>query len=380
MARGGTKSFFRLIEQFSTQAEPAYCGPSTLCVVLNALAVDPRRTWKGVWRWYEEEMLNSCIDLEMVKKKGVTFGTFACLARCQGVAVEARWAEDSTVEEFRRAVRACCTEEGNSSSDEASGYPVFLVTSYSRRVIEQTGDGHYSPVAAFDEVSDKVLILDTARFKYGPHWVPLQLLFDAMIPIDKDTGRSRGYLLLSFKGDDTSSNLPLQSILFRSKKSHDPVRQQFKKFLDSRQSNDPAAFEEVESFWKKGGKEPKFIFDMIEPQLVPVNEREAQIVEDVCRLIQLLISDIPRLKAADEDELTECCGPRCGANASRNIPITAIEAIFIVYLATLPPDQRKGLVYSGHRQGFGRFSDEVLDQLIRESELVQYAIEMSCTK
>jgi glutathione gamma-glutamylcysteinyltransferase len=30
--------------------------------------------------------------------------------------------------------------------------------------------------------------MDVARFKYPPHWVPLTMLFDAMKPIDTDTG------------------------------------------------------------------------------------------------------------------------------------------------------------------------------------------------
>jgi glutathione gamma-glutamylcysteinyltransferase len=42
-----------------------------------------------------------------------------------------------------------------------------------------------------------VLIMDVARFKYPPHWVPLQILYDAMQPIDEDSGNSRGYMLLS---------------------------------------------------------------------------------------------------------------------------------------------------------------------------------------
>ena len=47
MASGGTFSFFPLIEQLQTQPEPAFCGLTTLVIVLNALAVDPRRSWKG---------------------------------------------------------------------------------------------------------------------------------------------------------------------------------------------------------------------------------------------------------------------------------------------------------------------------------------------
>ncbi|KAL3892690.1 MAG: hypothetical protein SGPRY_014882, partial [Prymnesium sp.] len=47
-------------------AEPAYCGLGTLVNVLNALEVDPGIKSIGSWRWYSEEMLDCCVDLEEV--------------------------------------------------------------------------------------------------------------------------------------------------------------------------------------------------------------------------------------------------------------------------------------------------------------------------
>lgn len=64
-----------------------------------------------------------------------------------------------------------------------------LVLSYSRKVLGQTGDGHFSPVGGYHPEKDLVLILDTARFKYPPHWVPLRLIWEAMLALDKSTGQ-----------------------------------------------------------------------------------------------------------------------------------------------------------------------------------------------
>jgi len=44
---GYSASFFPLIEQFQTQNDPTFCGPSTMNVVLNSLMIDPRKNWKG---------------------------------------------------------------------------------------------------------------------------------------------------------------------------------------------------------------------------------------------------------------------------------------------------------------------------------------------
>ncbi|XP_038978824.1 glutathione gamma-glutamylcysteinyltransferase 1-like [Phoenix dactylifera] len=45
---GNVGGFFKLISYFQTQSEPAYCGLASLAMVLNALAIDPGRKWKGI--------------------------------------------------------------------------------------------------------------------------------------------------------------------------------------------------------------------------------------------------------------------------------------------------------------------------------------------
>lgn len=51
LLEGHMEMYFRLAEQFRTQDDPAFCGLSTLTMVLNALAVDPGRVWKGENLW-----------------------------------------------------------------------------------------------------------------------------------------------------------------------------------------------------------------------------------------------------------------------------------------------------------------------------------------
>ena len=40
-------------------------------MVLNALAIDPRRAWKGPWRWFHEQMLDCCQPLSQVLQTGI---------------------------------------------------------------------------------------------------------------------------------------------------------------------------------------------------------------------------------------------------------------------------------------------------------------------
>ena len=58
----------------------------------------------------------------------------------------------------------------------------------------QTGTGHFSPIGGYHAGRDMALILDVARFKYPPHWVPLSNLWEGMNIIDDTTGQHRGYV------------------------------------------------------------------------------------------------------------------------------------------------------------------------------------------
>lgn len=185
-ATGGMEAFFQLIEQFHTQADPAFCGLGSLVVALNALGVDPGRLWKGPWRWFSEELLDCCLPLASVRERGVTLDELACLARCNGARAEVRRPDTSTETDLRAAVVAAA----GSSVDPA------LIVAYDRRAVGQTGEGHYSPIGGYHRASDRVLLLDVARFKYPPHWVPLPLLYAATRSLDAATGRPRGWILL----------------------------------------------------------------------------------------------------------------------------------------------------------------------------------------
>jgi hypothetical protein len=83
-AAGCANAHFHLMAQFHTQTEPSYCGLGTLAMMLNALAIDPKRVWKGVWRWFDETLLDCCKPLNEVMIEGINLEEFVCLARCNG--------------------------------------------------------------------------------------------------------------------------------------------------------------------------------------------------------------------------------------------------------------------------------------------------------
>lgn len=186
LGAGFMENYFNLAAQFRTQDEPAFCGLSTLVMVLNSLEVDPGKVWKGPWRWYHENMLDCCVPINVIAESGITFDQLSCLAICNTLKVKAVRADNKTTEgDFRTEVKRVSQVE-----DEV------MVVSYSRTALGQSGGGHFSPIGGYHPVKDLVLIMDVARFKYPPHWVSISSLFQAMQWTDKDTGKARGYMSL----------------------------------------------------------------------------------------------------------------------------------------------------------------------------------------
>jgi glutathione gamma-glutamylcysteinyltransferase len=198
LASGGLDGYFRLAEQFHTQAEPEFCGLGSLVVALNALGIDPGRLWKGPWRWFSEELLDCCVSLDQVRRRGLDLDEIACLARCNGAAVEMFRAETSDVAAWRSSLGAAARGDG------------VVIAAYDRAGLDQTGSGHFSPIGGYHAARDLVLVLDVARFKYPPHWISAERLWRAMHPIDPATGRSRGWVALQRRAQGVSLGFTLR--------------------------------------------------------------------------------------------------------------------------------------------------------------------------
>ncbi|HEY0465153.1 MAG TPA: phytochelatin synthase family protein [Polyangiaceae bacterium] len=198
LSAGGLDGYFPLAEQFHTQADPAFCGLGSLVVALNALAIDPGRLWKGPWRWFAEDLLDCCVPLSEVRERGLDLDELTCLARCNGAEVELQRADSHDLESWRAAIAA------------ASHGETVVVASYDRGAMGQSGSGHFSPVGGYHRERDLVLILDVARFKYPPHWVSAERVYQAMQSIDPATGRSRGWMVLRPRAQGVALGFSIQ--------------------------------------------------------------------------------------------------------------------------------------------------------------------------
>ena len=141
-----------------------------------------------------------------VLRAGMSLAEFASLSRAAGLHTEERHADASSLPEFTEAVWQALGCGAGCASVDPSGAQrhaqhggrggTHVVVSFHRGALKQTGEGHFSPLGGYSRRHNAVLVMDVARFKYPPYWVPLPALWDAMQPPDPATGRARGYCVL----------------------------------------------------------------------------------------------------------------------------------------------------------------------------------------
>ena len=72
-----------------------------------------------------------------------------------------------------------------------------VIVNYLRSPLGQTGGGHVSPLGGYCPSRDMVLVMDVARFKYSPHWVPLSAMRRAIDTVDTATSESNTALCMT---------------------------------------------------------------------------------------------------------------------------------------------------------------------------------------
>jgi len=212
--------FYRLAHHFKPQPNPAACGQGAATVVLSAIYELNHKAFPVIEEWpvaigdkkyalqyrliNETNFFNSetdkildrrAISMKITKKDG-TFGggldidELQKMLKTHGVKsklVNVDKFSDAKLADFRKLVK----EVVNSDKQ-------FLLLNYDHSYKSLMG-GHFSPVAAYDEKSDSVLMLDVAAHRNPWIWINLSDLYHAMNTKNYAQTAYRGYLVVSTK-------------------------------------------------------------------------------------------------------------------------------------------------------------------------------------
>jgi Phytochelatin synthase len=220
LARSTAKvDFFPLANNFESQQNLAYCGPTSGTIVLNTLRADNKTITKPrdptlfpaeyakslppgldpVFARYTQSMFFDA-QTTTVKTRDQFFGKpktpgdkpspglelreFAGILAAHGLGVTLRVADDKLADDtIRRELVANLRAPDD-----------YAVVNYFRPALGQKGGGHISPLGAYDEASDSFLVLDVNPNGHTWVWVPTPLLIKAMRT--RDAHENRGYVLV----------------------------------------------------------------------------------------------------------------------------------------------------------------------------------------
>jgi len=184
--------YWPLSRYYITQANLNFCGVASATMIMNSLQLEaPVPDALSPFAIFTQEnvllsRVREGLNIYHIAQKGMTLQQFAQVFTAWDVPVETFTAINSNAERFREHLRMVLNNPKQR-----------MAVNYSRPVLGQAGIGHISPVAAYDEASDKVLILDVSRYKYPPIWVAVDKLWEAMDTEDSETECQRGYAIIS---------------------------------------------------------------------------------------------------------------------------------------------------------------------------------------
>lgn len=186
------QAYWPLATYFETQRNQAYCSVATSVITLNALGLPRPATalYPDFPFFTQQDFFNGVdkriADPEVVAREGMTMDQLSAVLAHYPVAVEKHFADTLDLDSLRELLKKHLRE-----SDR------FVLLNFNRRFTGEVGGGHWSPLAAYHEASDSVLLMDVARYKYPPVWVPLVRLLRGAQDPDSVSGKARGLLIVS---------------------------------------------------------------------------------------------------------------------------------------------------------------------------------------
>lgn len=212
--------FFRLAHHFKPQPNPAACGQGAATVVLSAIYEMNKTPFPVIEEWpitigdkkyplqyrlinegnFFNEKTDKVLDRRVISMKitdksgnfggGIDIDQLQEMLKIKGVKsklVNVKEFSEEKLIGFRNLVKEVTKSEKQ-----------FLILNYDHSYKSLIG-GHFSPVAAYDEKSDSILILDVAAHRNPWIWVNLSDIFHAMNTKNYAQTSYRGYLIVSNK-------------------------------------------------------------------------------------------------------------------------------------------------------------------------------------
>jgi hypothetical protein len=194
LARSQFKNdFYQLVNFYQPQINKVYCSAASSVVVLNALNSENLYQQESFFNVETDKIkLKSVINRTAKNSAGIydaglSLGNLnRILSESYNLKTELFYAtthDQESINNFRKIIKSILSENKK-----------FLIANFNGKILGQKTGGHVSPIAAYDEISDSILILDVALHKNQWFWADLNKFHKAMN--SKDGKNPRGFLIV----------------------------------------------------------------------------------------------------------------------------------------------------------------------------------------
>ncbi len=215
--------FYSLINFYQPQINPLLCGAATSVIILNALNYGsiPNQEASQIIRpieigggniefplYTQENFFNGKTDIiknrhiinmkmpseiknrRKIYDAGVTLSQLRdILSKSYNLKVEINYVEEidnEKIDNFRQKLKEVLNDNKK-----------YLLANFDGQIIGKKTFGHISPIVAFNEKEDAILVLDVALHRNQWYWINVKQFFKSMN--SKDGENYRGYLVVSKK-------------------------------------------------------------------------------------------------------------------------------------------------------------------------------------
>lgn len=209
-------AFYSLSTHYSPQSNILSCGIASAVIMLNTVYANTGKTpplsktgsWyilednviDGNFTWTEDNFFNNNVKGYLNKEViygrekvngeymvGVTLDQLTTALNLQGLTadkINVKTSTDTDIAAFRVLLKQLLATPSK-----------YIIVNYNLNVMSALNGGHFSPLAAYDENSDSVLILDTWNAFAPWTWVKVYDIYKSMNTTDGES--FRGYILVN---------------------------------------------------------------------------------------------------------------------------------------------------------------------------------------
>lgn len=186
--------YINLSNNYVSQSNRGFCSIASSVMVFNALNMQPLPSIANAHKDYftqenilTKEIIDDC-DINFIKNDGRNIDNLAPILEKFPVNIKVYHANEISFEEFQEIIGEIYSKHHTKS---------YIIICYYRPILGQIGGGHFSPIGAYDKITNSALIMDVSRYRYPPFWVSMEKLWDAINTLDKTNNIYRGFIVIT---------------------------------------------------------------------------------------------------------------------------------------------------------------------------------------